>query len=296
VKKIANHKLISRYWLYLVALLLMLLFLFFRFYQIDQSLLFFNDIGRDFLVLWQWQQSGKPPLLGPQTSALPFNQSAFYFYYLYPFYLFTNGWEYATLIACAAAYLVAFALGLYCLRQRPLWQKSLLLVFALLSIHPQFVLQQRFVWNPSFLPLFLIAAFYLFLELEQRFRAQKSWPACLVAAFALSLAAATALSYSALPAMAAFLLVALFLFRRRAWLLYLASIPALAVVNLPTLIFELRHNFLLTQMMLSREKLPQDANYLSAKLSSLQNYVFALPTAALLFFLLALAIAIIYTF
>jgi len=62
--------------------LLAILFVILRLYNINNSLFFINDTGRDMAVLQSWQNTGKIPLLGPQTSALPINQSAIYFYLL----------------------------------------------------------------------------------------------------------------------------------------------------------------------------------------------------------------------
>ncbi len=245
------------------------LFLFFRFYNITESLLFFNDIGRDFLVLFRWNETGKPPLLGPQTSALPFNQSAVYFYYLYPFYLLTGHSPYATLIANAGWYLAWLAAGVWWLRDKPKQLQILLASFFLITIHPEQIIQSRFVWNPSLVSPLLIAAVFLFWELLDKF----SWR--VVAAWAGVLALATAFTYSVVPVLLAFMLVVPFVFKKKSIGIYLISGAALAVVNLPTLAFELRHSFLLTNMMLHGDKLPQDpATYtLLAKWSSFQRYV-----------------------
>ena len=264
--------------IYLLAALLVVLFLFLRFYRIDQSLLFFNDIGRDLLVLWQWQQSGKPPLLGPQTSALPFNQSAFYFYGLYPFYLLTHGSLYATLIACAVFYLLIFGLAVYALRRQPRWQATVLLIFALISIHPQQIIQQRFVWNPSFVSPLIAAAGVIFLWLDQRLQHKQAWPVWLTWLWAASLALAVSLSYSAAPTLIAFFLLALVLFRGKAWGLALKTGLALIVTNLSTLVFELRHHFPLTSMLLTRERLLQVALSLGDKLSRFNQLIFAWPS------------------
>ena len=102
--------------LYIAAFALTLLFLWTRFYKIETSFNFISDIGRDFLALWQWKQTGKPPLLGPQTSALPFNQSAIYYYFLMPFYLISGQSIFSTLIANAFLYISFLILALYFFR------------------------------------------------------------------------------------------------------------------------------------------------------------------------------------
>ena len=254
--------------LYLVAFLLALVFLWTRFYKIDTSLLFFNDIGRDFLALLKWQETGKPPLLGPQTSALPFNQSAIYFYLLYPFYLLLGHSPYASLIAYSVFYLVSFVLGLYFLRFYPRLEKSLLLVFLLITVQPQYIIQGRFIWNPSFVTPCIVAAFYSLAVYLVRKKPKKT----LLMVSAFSIALATAFSYSAVPTLLVFLLLVLFR-QQKAFLSYLfyTSI-SLFLVNLPTVFFELRHGFLLSKMMLFGEKIDQGHNFFIDRLLSLSEF------------------------
>lgn len=279
---------------YIIAFLLIILFIFLRFYKITESLLFFNDIGRDFLVLRNWQVSHKPPLLGPQTSAIPFNQSAIYFYLLYPFFLVTRGSVYATLIAAAFFYLSSFILGLYFLRKQNLWQNSLLLVFFLISIHPQYIVQNRFVWNPSFVTPPLLLAFYSFLALREKYLNKKNLDQILTWLFTFALALALGFSYSVFPAFLAFLILAFIVFKKHFFSISFKTAIALFIVNLPTIVFELRHNFLLSNMLFTREKMPQPANYLMAKLKGLNLYIFNLPNLFYLLFFVLLITGIIY--
>jgi hypothetical protein len=257
--------------LHLAALALAVLFLWTRFYKIETSLLFFNDIGRDFLALWQWQQTGKPPLLGPQTSALPFNQSAVYFYLLYPFYLLSGHSPFASLIAYSVFYLVSFAVGLYLMRNYPRLEKSLLLVFLLMTVHPEFIKQGRFIWNPSFVaPCILTGVYSLLVYFEQK---KATNLLLLLSAFALALA--TAFSYSAAPAILAILALILYRQPKVFWRYSFYIFISLLLVNLPTIVFEFRHGFLLSKMMLFGDKLDQGGNYLLARVSRLADFTFA---------------------
>lgn len=270
--------------LYLVAFLLSLIFLWTRFYQIETSLLFFNDIGRDFLALFKWQETGRPPLLGPQTSALPFNQSAVYFYLLYPFYLLTGHSPYASLIAYSAFYLISFTLGLYFLRFYPRLEKSLLLVFLLITVHPQYIIQGRFIWNPSFVTPCLVAAFYSLAV----YLVQKKPQKVLLIASAFFIALATAFSYSAVPTLVVFLLFVLYR-QRKVFLPYLSYVSAsLFLLNLPTLFFELRHGFLLSKMMLFGEKIDQGHNFLLDRLQSMGEFGLATTSVWAIIFVLFL--------
>ncbi len=118
------------------------LFLFFRFYQLPQTLNFFGDLGRDFVVMQNWQRTGKPPLLGPQNSAMSFNQSAIYFYLLYPFYLITSGSVYATAIACAGYYVLFFILLRRHFNSNSNLQNKITSLVFLLAVWPSLISQQ----------------------------------------------------------------------------------------------------------------------------------------------------------
>ncbi|NMB57356.1 hypothetical protein GYA19_05490 [Candidatus Beckwithbacteria bacterium] len=251
-----------------LTIFLVMFYFFLRFYKIQTSLLFFNDIGRDFLVLYDWEKSLKPPLLGPQTSALPFNQSAAYFYFLMPFYLLTNHSLFATLYANAFFYTVLFLLGVYFLRKKPILQTSLLITFFLLTIHPQQITQSRFVWNPSFVSGFILVSFYFWQILKKNFN--NLYLIC----FTLSLAFAISFNYSAVPTLVAFMLYAIFIFKKKVLKIYLFTFLNLILVNSPTIFFELRHQFLLTKMLLYQEKIKQQGLDLFTKLTNLQNFTF----------------------
>lgn len=268
--------------LYLVAIFLIGLFLLTRLYKIDSSFTFFNDMGRDFLELWQWQNTGKPPLLGPQTSALPFNQSAIYFYLLYPFYLLSGQSYYTSLIAYLVFYIFSFVAGLYFLRNYPRLEKSLLLVFLLTIVHPQYILQGRFVWNPSFVTPCIVAAFYSLAV----YLVQKKPQRILLMFSAFALALATAFSYSVVPAVLGFFILIFYRKRQVALSYYFYTACSLLLVNLPTVFFELRHGFLLSKMMFAGDRFIQSENSLLARLTDLINFTLDTNWSWALLFLL----------
>lgn len=274
---------------------IILLFSFLRLYSLKDSFLFFNDIGRDLYVLQQWQQTGKPPLLGPQTSALPFNQSAVYFYMLFPFFQIFNHSVYSTILASLIIHIAIFILGAYWLRNNGRFRTAWLLIWLLFSVHPQFIIQHRFVWNPSFVGATVLMAFYFFMkELKDPRSADAKWiPAVkkgtkalvqdvgsilsahrYLLLLALSIAWATALSYSAAPIFFAFVIVGLILMTGKRLPFILSLAASLFLVNLPTVVFELRHNFVLTNLMLYGEKLTQAGSSLEGKLAALKLFIF----------------------
>lgn len=236
-------------YLFIAAVLgVFLLFIFLRLYRISESLLFFNDIGRDFLVLLNWLETGKPPLLGPQTSAIPYNQSAWYFYLLYPLFIITNHSLFSTIYTNILWYVFGFAALFWWLRDSKISVAALLTVFFLITIAPQVIIQHRFIWNPSFVLLPLLAAELALLQLQQRYSKLS------VVIFGVSAAFAVALTYSVIPAVLVMLVVSIWTLKKQSIQLLFASGIAAAFFNLPTLVFELRHGFILTKMLLQPER------------------------------------------
>lgn len=256
---------------WIITALLSTLFIWLRLYKIETSLLFFNDIGRDFLELWKWQQTGKPPLLGPQTSALPFNQSAVYFYLLMPIFLLTQGSLLATLYTLVIVYLGLFWLGVIWLRQK---NAKLLPVFwalgSLLFLQPEMIIQQRFVWNPSFLVAWLLLTLLVSWQLLSLPASKWRWSWLWL--WGLGLGLAVSFSYSAAPAFIAALLLAGLWWRWSAWKLWLPAFFSLALLNAPTFLFELRHSFLLTNMMLYGPWIEQLPSTLTTRYATLWPY------------------------
>jgi hypothetical protein len=262
---------VKKNWIIIATLLLSLVFIFFRLYKIQDSLLFFNDMGRDFQVLLDWKESGKPPLLGPQTSAVSFNQSAIYFYFLYPLFLITNS-AFSSIYTLIIFYLIAFLLGAYLYRSN---KKTLLILFAsffLISIQPEMIRQNRFIWNPSFVPLFLLIALFSFKELITKFSNKKLIIFCLSAAFA------AALNFSVIPSIFILLIFLIFKLKTKTKILKLINFFILSnfLTNLPTVAFEIRHKFALTNLLIHGQTLKQAATSFTHKYSELINYLFKL--------------------
>ncbi len=241
-----NHYLLS-----LIAVCI--IFIFLRLFQLNQSLLFFNDIGRDYWVLFNWQQSWKPPLLGPQTSALPYNQSAVYFYLLMPMFLLSGQSPYASVMTLIIFYLSGIALIYKLTKNTKQLQLPILISLLIISIHPQIIIQNRFVWNPSFLPILILIALVSWLLLLKDWKLKYLF----IATFSISLA--TSLNYSAGPALVAFIISSALIFRSKIKTLWFAGMTFVSVIfwNIPTIVFELRHHFLLTNLLINGEKLTQ---------------------------------------
>ncbi len=260
---------------YLLALALALVFLGSRIYRIDTSLLFFNDMGRDFLELYDWHTTGKPPLLGPQTSALSFNQSPFYYYLIYPFYLLTGGSAFASFVACTVWYLSWFIFGVISLRRHPKLLNSLLVVCWLITLHPEILRQTRFIWNPSFTPPLIIASLYSFWLIWESI-SQKNPHLPLVASwiFAFSLSLSCGLTYATVPLTLILLFWLIFKLRLAVWPLMFKFFLSCLIIFGPFIVFELRHHFTFTYLVFNGQRLAQTSVSLPQKLNDYARFFF----------------------
>jgi len=260
-----------KYLKFLLPIALISLFLFLRFYNIKNSLFFFNDMGRDLSVLQNWQLSGKPPLLGPQTSVLPFNQSSIYFYYLYIFYLTTKGSVFSALFANAFLYIVMYLFGLYVFKKDKTITNILNICFFLISIHPQYIIQSRFVWNPSLVTPFILSTFFSFYLLLQKYSKSRLW------FFSLSMATAISISYSVIPIFIALLIYWLIFSRKYFVKLTFSMFTSFLLLNITTIFFEFRHGFLLTKSLLTKPASPQLSISIAQKFNDMAKFVINLP-------------------
>jgi len=276
-----------------LTLFVLAMFFWLRLVHLPSTLYFFNDMGRDLLVVWQSWQNKKPFLLGPQNSAIPFNQPALYFYLLFPAALLTNFSLYTHTIS-----FLFFLFGVITLLVALAWRNKatwlvILAVLWLIAIQPQFITQNRFIWNPSFVPYCLLLSCFAYLKLRQ------NWDKRLVWLWATSSAAALAFSYSVIPFALAFFLLLVWHFRLRSWRLLLPFLTTTALFHALTFVFELRYKFQLTRAVLFGERLPQPGSVLSQKLLDLARYFWSTDnlTLIIIFTLVFLAsIALNYKF
>jgi len=203
-------------------------------------------MGRDAYTLLNWQKTSKPPLLGPQTSALPINQSAIYFYMLYPFFLITNQSPLFALYTNAVLYIFTFLFCLHLAKHNPKLQKVLLATFLLVVIHPQYIIQNRYIWNPSFVTPFLLICFTSLYLMHQKITNKR------LLLFTSSISMAVSLSYSIIPVAIALLLYSLFKFKKHFFKILLYLTLSLVLANIGTFAFEMRHGFLLTKALFTR--------------------------------------------
>ena len=114
--------------------------------------------------------------------------------------------------------------------------------------------------------------------------------------FVSSLAIAISFSYSMAPAFIGIFLFLIIFWKANRLKAILAEILALIVVNFPTLVFELKHKFLLTSSLFTRGVTPQQAENISmtAKFNSLFGYGLAINGRTLIGIILILTTMLLW--
>ena len=255
--------------LHLISIIIIAgIFIFLRFYKINDSFLFLNDMGRDMLVLNQWKETGKPPLSGPQTSVMAFNQSAVYFYLLYPGFLISQGNPISSVYTLGLFYLAFLLGGYYFLHQNKKIYYTFLISFLLLSIHPQYVIQGRFVWNPSFITPLIVTSVISYFLLLQKYSIKK------LTTFSLSISLAVSISYSATPILMAVFIHWLLLNRQHFSKYFFGLTSSFIFINLPTIAFELRHKLFLTKSLFTKNSVEKSSLSLYSRFNEFAHFAF----------------------
>jgi hypothetical protein len=225
-------------------------------------------MGRDLQVLFDMIQNHKPVLLGPQTSALPINQSPFYFYLLFPFYILTNQSFLSASITLSFIYISLFIFSLYQFRKDKKISTTILVSFFLLSIHPQYILQGRFVWNPSLVTPFLILSIlnlYQYLQHNQKDK---------LIVFAISSACAISLTYSIVPIIIALLLYVIIYNKSQFKTIFTWLCGSILLLNL-SILAQIIRKIIITGTLFGPSQINQVGDSFLQKISNFKSYIIA---------------------
>lgn len=232
-KELARNK----YTYFLLAVLIGVA-VFLRVYRVDQLLWFFYDQGRDALIIWDFIKTGKPFLIGPTTGLEGIFRGPFYYYLISPAYFIGRGDP-----ATAAAFLgVLNSIGLiivFALAAKTSRFAGLIAVF-LGAVSFNWIRNDRWLSNPSpisfFGPLTL-----LFLYLSAKNSKYFIWVGLLLG-----------LNFQMETSGTMFTILAVAI-----WVIYqkiyrdvkslLISIGLFLATFIPQVLFDLRHNFLITR-------------------------------------------------
>jgi len=224
-------------------MLLLFLGLFLYRYNLEQSYILKGDTARDMLTVLRLYKDKRITLIGPPVSLGQSGTRELYFGSLHYYFGMAGLWignfkvPYATLVNTVlmlAAILAFFLLSACCVKK--LWQR--LLVTCLFVVGPVTVLHTRLFWNPSpIIPLsvfFWLCVYYSYIK-----KSLSLWS---------FLAGATAGIIFNLHYFAALPLFIIPLLRSKQWKsVLLWFIAGWLLTSLPLIVFEVRHEWYLTQ-------------------------------------------------
>lgn len=225
---------------------LWLLSLFLRVYQLENVMTFSFDQGRDMVELLKITQ-GDITLIGPTTGIAGLFLGPFYFYALLPGFILGGGSPVALGYWVALIASLSIPASYYLLK--PITNAKLAFLGAtVLAFLPGALNEARVIWNPTFaVPLLVVSWLFLFTS------KQKPW-LLVPALFSYALSLQTELAYT-------IFLAPLYLWwlgihstfgkKIYSWKVIGISIALAAATLLPQLIFELKHQFLMTNSVLA---------------------------------------------
>jgi hypothetical protein len=233
-------------WRHLPFIIILLVALFFRVHKISTLTTFGRDQGIDFLSVKKMIVERKPTLLGIKVSIAAFHQGPVYLYMLVPLFILLN------LDPIAGAYTaVAVAaltgLLLYMLTNRFFNRSSALWSSALFAVSPAFVREGTTPLYQHFLPLFILFGMYALLSLTDKktIKNKHVWALSL----GLSMGICLELHFLAITLVGA-VLIQLFFNKTLPKKNILWYVVGLGFGVSPTIAFEVRHNFLNTNLFL----------------------------------------------
>jgi hypothetical protein len=222
-----------------------------RLYLLPQTLYFWGDIGRDHELLIEMVQNKRPILLGPSNSQVPFNQSAWYFYLNMPVFLLSGYSAYTTAITGILLLVISLGISGSLVSRgysQPKQLAGLSVLVLLITFQPLLVEQQRTTWNPAFALPFILLATVIFSKLLQRTKISFK----LVTLFSFSLSFAVGMTYAVVPIVVLYILGAFWVLPRLQRFHFLGLLcVAFGTVFLPHILFDIRHDFLLTKQLFS---------------------------------------------
>lgn len=208
---------------------------------LNKNYLFGFDQGRDYLAVKSIIADRKITLIGSEIGAGSAGfqgifHGPFYYYFLSIPFLIFNGDPYGGILLMFSFGLGAIALG-YFLGKKLFGLKVGLVTALFIAISPPLVSQSRFVWNSHPSTFFILLCFYFIYKFIKNNKNRHLFLASFFAAFIYNFELAIAI-----PMVFAVVVNALLLRLRPKQ--FLLIFIAFFLVFLPTLLFELRHNFI----------------------------------------------------
>jgi len=256
IKKIASF-----FWKNKILIIIVALGIFLRLYHLPNSIGFAWDQERDAFTVKQIIVDKKLTLIGPRVvNDRGFMLGPYFFYILLPFYLITNLNPNA-IILFIATYSFIFLISSFFILKKIFSSKIALIFISIWSVLPLAISIDTISWNPLLIPFLFILLLYLLTTLN--FNKIKNW---LLLGFYLGFCfnihvQLIILSFTAFIFL--FIKISKKNFFKKVIFLFLGFLLSF----LPLLIFDLRHNFLNLNLLLS----------FFSKSSSVKNYFAFIP-------------------
>lgn len=234
-KEISSHKL-----LYVLLGVILLGGLFLRVRNIQNSLGFFYDQGRDALVIWDFWHKGKFFLVGPTTGIAGIFRGPFYYYLIAPFYLLGGGNPVWPSVFLSLTTILAVALMFY-LVQKMQDLTSGIFAAAIASFSFYMVTASRWLSNPT--PMLLLSMLLVWLMVLVTEGKRWAWPLISFVAGVSLFHFGSSGEFFYFPALAIF-----FLWQRKNWPSrnqFVLSILMFLVTVSPLVLFDIRHDGIL---------------------------------------------------
>lgn len=234
---------------FILLLLIILIGGYLRFPGIlSNSFAFTYDVGRDLLAVNEIIQTHKLPLIGPTTGIPGVFYGPWWYYFLLPIFIITSGSPQAIAVAMGIigilSIILSYIIGL------KLGSKFLGLVFSsFVSISPVLVAFSSQIWNPNIAPFFVLVCLLLLIQIF----AEKKSSSWIFLFLGITLAISVDLEIFFGLFFSVGVLLSLAIVKRKSF--YIRNIINILlgalIILLPRVIFDLRHQFLLSKSFFS---------------------------------------------
>ena len=223
---------------------------------------FVNDQGRDLMILQNMLERGYPITIGPSTSFftkygnIPFGP--YYYYFLFPFFLISKHPYFITLVFITLFSLIAF----WILKLKNLSFMEKLIFLLLFSFSLNSIYHTTFIWNLNLAMLLGFLTFLFFLQKKEWILASN----LRTFVFSLALGAIFQIHYALFFLLAG---IGIKIAKENVKKLF-PFLLGFFTSFFPFVIFEIRHNFLITKMFL---QLPLETRENNLRINLVQTFI-----------------------
>ncbi len=219
---------------------------------ISKSFAFTYDVGRDLLAVGDIVHLGKIPLIGPTTGLPGLFYGPWWYFILTPVFILASGNPVGIAFFMSISGMVTVLLGFKI--GKSIGGVVLSIVFAsLLSLSPVMVAVASQIWSPNLIPLFIVFFMYclhfIFVSLERKKSVRGVYLFFL--GLLLGLILDSEIVFGLLFSIGVIVSIIIALGKRLKLKDYSFFILGFFVIISPRIIFDLRHNFLMTNSLLS---------------------------------------------